>query len=70
MHKKKLQKQKWPRKLIIMRFHIITKWNLFQQKTKTTYEVCNNIGKHKHLWGNWSLKIGFSNTSDLQNQLN
>jgi hypothetical protein len=38
---------------------------LFQQIVKTSYEVCNNGGKHKHLQGNWTLEFGLSKTNDL-----
>jgi hypothetical protein len=39
---------------------------LSPQITETSYEVCNSCSKLKHLQGNWTPKIGLSNTSDLQ----
>jgi hypothetical protein len=63
---KKYLPKKWPRKLIIMKC-ILSKCKLSQQITQTTREVCNNINKHKHLWGSWTFEMSLS-TSDLQNQ--
>lgn len=62
---KKLQKQKWPRKLVIMKF---TKSKVFQQKAQTRNEVCKNNSKHKQ--GNWTPNTDLSNTSDLTYKIN
>jgi hypothetical protein len=51
----KLQKQKWLRKLITLKFISSQSANYLNKKTQTTYEVCNNISKHKHLQKNLPL---------------
>jgi hypothetical protein len=44
---------------------------IISTKNKTTYEVCNNISKHKHLWGIEALKLVFQTQVTYKiNQIN
>jgi hypothetical protein len=64
----KLQKQMRLRKLVTMKFIWSQSANYLNKKTQTTYEVCNNTSKHKHLQKNSNSNINHFSTRDLQNQ--